>query len=167
MKKQLSYIISAEGEENVITIYHTNDMHGQVGSTYTNGVLSQIGLDYIKTAKEKTNNSILIDAGDATQGTPMGKFSKGLDIVELMNATGYDLMTLGNHEFDYGKDAVLEIAKSAKFPVVSANTLYNGDVFLKDINNNNGCNFIKEINGKKIGFFGITTSKAWTTAYQQ
>lgn len=159
----LSYIISAEGEENVITIYHTNDMHGQVGSTYTNGVLSQIGLDYIKTAKEKTNNSILIDAGDATQGTPMGKFSKGLDIVELMNATGYDLMTLGNHEFDYGKDAVLEIAKSAKFPVVSANTLYNGDVFLKDINNNNGCNFIKEINGKKIGFFGITTEETMRT----
>ena len=159
----LNYIISAEGEDNIITIYHTNDMHGQVGSIYTNGMLSQIGLDYIKTAKEKTNNSILIDAGDATQGTPMGKFSKGLDIVKLMNATGYDLMTLGNHEFDYGKDAVLEIAKNANFPVVSANTLYNGDVFLKDINNSNGCNFIKEINGKKIGFFGITTEETTRT----
>lgn len=156
-------IIFAEEEDRTIIIYHTNDMHGKVNSLYNGDELKQIGLDVIKNAKDTTKNSILIDAGDATQGAPIGKYGKGINIIELMNAAGYDGMTLGNHEFDYGRDAVMQIAKAAKFPVVSANTLYNGEVFLKDVNGNNGCNFIKEVAGKKIGFFGITTEETMRT----
>ncbi len=146
-----------------IVIYHTNDMHGRINSVYSQNELTQIGLDVVKSAKENTNNAILIDAGDATQGTPMGKFSKGLDIVDVMNVAGYDGMTLGNHEFDYGQENVMKIAKKANFPVVSSNTLYNGDLFLKDVNGNNGENFIKEVGGKKLGFFGIITSETTKT----
>ncbi len=153
----------ADTQDNKIVIYHTNDMHGRVNSEYNNGALTQIGLDVVKTAKDSTKNSILIDAGDATQGVPMGKFSKGISIIDLMNETGYDGMTVGNHEFDYGADAVKKIAQTADFPVVSANILYNGETFLKDINNSNGCYFIKEVAGKKIGFFGITTEETMRT----
>ena len=142
-----------------IVIYHTNDMHGKVNSVYNGDELTQIGLDVVKSVKDNTKNSLLIDAGDATQGVPLGKLSKGINIVKLMNSTGYDGMTLGNHEFDYGADAVMEIAKTANFPVVSANTYYDGKPFLDGVNGNNGCNFIKEVNGKKIGFFGITTEE--------
>lgn len=149
--------------DDTITIYHTNDMHGKVNSIYNENELTQIGLDIVKSEKDNTKNSILIDAGDGTQGTPMGKYSKGIDIVEMMNATGYDGMVLGNHEFDYGRDSVMQIAKAAKFPVISANTLYNGEIFLRGVNGNNGCNFIKEINGKKLGFFGITTEETIRT----
>lgn len=152
-----------EANQTTITIYHTNDMHGRVNSTYDSNELKQIGLDYIKNVKDSTPNSILVDAGDATQGTPFGKFSKGIGIIKIMNKTGYDAMTVGNHEFDYGKDAVMDIAKNANFPILSANTFYNGKCFLNSINGYNGCNFIKEIGGKKIGFFGITTSETTKT----
>ncbi len=157
-------IISADNNDTIkITIYHTNDMHGNVNSVYDHGNLKQIGLDVIKSVKNSTKNSILIDAGDALQGTALGKYSKGIDIVSLMNEAGYDGMTLGNHEFDYGKDTVKRCAQEAKFPVVSANILENGEVFLNGINGNNGCNFIKEIEGKRIGFFGITTEETTRT----
>ena len=159
----LTHANNLNSNETTITIYHTNDMHGKVNSIYSSGELKQIGLDYIKNIKDSTANSILVDAGDATQGSPLGKFSKGIDIIKLMNKTSYDVMTIGNHEFDYGKDAVMDIAKNADFPILSANTLYNGNDFLASINGYNGCNFIKEINGKKIGFFGITTSETTKT----
>lgn len=159
----LTHANNLNSNETTITIYHTNDMHGKVNSIYSSGELKQIGLDYIKNIKDSTANSILVDAGDATQGSPLGKFSKGIDIIKLMNKTSYDVMAIGNHEFDYGKDAVMDIAKNADFPILSANTLYNGNDFLSSINGYNGCNFIKEINGKKIGFFGITTSETTKT----
>lgn len=151
-------VFSNAGDTNIV-IFHTNDIHGNVNSVQTDGVLNRIGLDIIKNAKDSTQDSILIDAGDALQGTPEGKYSKGADIVKMMNAAGYDGMTLGNHEFDYGSDAVLECAKAATFPVVSANTYKSGEPFLKGINEGNGRDFIKEISGKKVGFFGITTEE--------
>lgn len=149
----------AANDNTSVVIYHTNDMHGKINSVHKNGSLTQIGLDFVKSAKQQTENAILLDAGDATQGTPMGKYSKGAAIIQLMNEAGYDLMTLGNHEFDYGVDAVAQIAQSANFPVISANTFLNDRPFLADVNGNNGRNYIKEIGGKRIGFFGITTEE--------
>lgn len=157
-----SFLVATK-ENNKIVIYHTNDMHGNVNSIYKSGILTQIGLDMIKSMKDNTPNSILIDAGDALQGSPLGKYSKGLDIIKLMNATTYDCMTIGNHEFDFGSKAVKECVKAANFPVISAN-IYEGDeLFLKDVGIGNGKEFIKEIQGIKIGFFGITTSETTKT----
>jgi 2',3'-cyclic-nucleotide 2'-phosphodiesterase (5'-nucleotidase family) len=150
-------------ESNKIVIYHTNDMHGNVNSIYKDGMLTQIGLDIIKSMKDSTPNSLLIDAGDALQGSPLGKYSRGLDIIKLMNEAAYDCMTLGNHEFDFGSKAIKECAKAADFPIISAN-VYEGDkLFLKDASIGNGKEFIKEIQGIKIGFFGITTSETIKT----
>lgn len=156
------FLMDAKGNNKVV-IYHTNDMHGNVNSIYKNGILTQIGLDVIKSMKDNTPNSILIDAGDALQGSPLGKYSKGLDIIKLMNAATYDCMTIGNHEFDFGSKAVKECVKAANFPVVSANIYEEGELFLKDVSIGNGKDFIKEIQGIKIGFFGITTSETTKT----
>lgn len=158
-----------------VTIYHTNDIHGKVNSSYKeDGTLSQIGMDVLKSVKANTPNSLLIDAGDATQGVALATYSKGADIIKLMNAAGYDGMTLGNHEFDYGKDAMLSNAKLTNFPVVAANVMNNGQTLLKGVNrtktqnsgdlyDENGGWFIKAVAGKKIGFFGISTVE---TAYK-
>lgn len=158
-----------------VTVYHTNDIHGKVNSSYAeDGSLSQIGMDVLKNAKANTPNSLLIDAGDATQGVALATYSKGADIIKLMNAAGYDGMTLGNHEFDYGRDAALSNAKLANFPVVAANVVDNSQAFLKGVNSakakstgdvydENGGWFIKAVGGKKIGFFGISTTE---TAYK-
>lgn len=158
-----------------VTIYHTNDIHGKVNSTYAeDGTLTQIGMDVLKNVKANTPNSLLIDAGDATQGVALATYSQGADIIKLMNTAGYDGMTLGNHEFDYGRDAALSNAKLASFPVVSANAMDNGQTLLKGVNSaktkgsgdlydENGGWFIKTVAGKKIGFFGISTTE---TAYK-
>lgn len=145
-----------------ITIFHTNDMHGHLLDAFNTAkppVLTQIGSDYVAAIKKSVPNSLLIDDGDATQGVPFATISKGADIIKLMNAAGYDGMVLGNHEFDYGKDQALANAKLASFPVVSANTMQNGQPFLAGVNGNNGEDFIKIVNGIKVGFFGITTQE--------
>lgn len=155
--------VKAETKDPVqITIFHTNDMHGRLLDAYTtatSGILKQIGSDYVASIKKSVPNSLLIDAGDSTQGLPFSTLSKGADIIKLMNAAGYDGMTLGNHEFDYGKAQALSNAALANFPVVSANVMENGKPLLDGINGGNGTDFIKTVNGVKIGFFGITTQE--------
>ncbi|WPC44268.1 5'-nucleotidase C-terminal domain-containing protein [Clostridium sp. JS66] len=159
---QFPALASNSGAVTQITIFHTNDMHGHLLDSFNSAkppVLTQIGSDYTATIKKSVPNSLLIDAGDATQGVPFATVSKGADIIKLMNAEGYDGMVLGNHEFDYGKDQALSNAKLASFPVISANTMDNGQPFLSGVNGNNGEDFIKTVNGVKVGFFGITTQE--------
>jgi 2',3'-cyclic-nucleotide 2'-phosphodiesterase (5'-nucleotidase family) len=156
-------VFAADNQAPVqITIFHTNDMHGHLLDTFNTAkppVLTQIGSDYVAAIKKSVPNSLLIDAGDATQGAPFASISKGADVIRLMNAAGYDGMALGNHEFDYGKDQMLSNVKLANFPIVSANTIQNGQPLLAGINGNNGADFIKTVNGIKVGFFGITTQE--------
>lgn len=162
MNTQVLVLADTNNSPVQITIFHTNDMHGRLLDAFNTAnppVLTQIGSDYTASIKKSVPNSILIDAGDATQGLPFATISKGGDVINLMNAAGYDGMVLGNHEFDYGKDQAMANAKLAKFPVVSANTLDNGQPFLKGVNGNNGTDFIKTVNGVKVGFFGITTQE--------
>lgn len=160
----LSYILIKDApaftEKNKITIFHTNDMHGALDSRYTpEGKLIQIGVDVLKALKDSTPNSILVDAGDATQGEMLAASSQGSKIIELMNAAGYDIMALGNHEFDYGVDSLKLNAALAKFKMISAN-VYDGENPVLFSDTNNGSNVIIEKNGKKIGFFGLTTCEA-------
>ena len=156
-------IYDASQESTDIVIYHTNDMHGNVNSIWNDGSLSRIGLDMIKNIKDNTPNSILVDCGDAIWGTQFAKDNKGLNIINMMNATGFDVMALGNHEFDYGLEALINCVKNAKFPIISANTYKDGNIFLNNISNCNGENLVLEIAGKKIGFFAITTEETSKT----
>ena len=90
--------------EDVVILY-TNDVH-----TYID---SDLGYDNIAALKDETAalaaGVLLVDAGDHVQGTAYGSMDKGATIVELMNAAGYDLATLGNHEFDYGMDGAMNV----------------------------------------------------------
>ncbi len=166
----LSYVIVqgilTTGNQNKITIYHTNDMHGALDSCYTpEGKLIQIGADVVKTLKNSTPNSLLIDAGDATQGGVLASSSQGSKIIELMNEAGYDLMTLGNHEFDYGIDALKLNSALAKFKMLSANVYNDEGTPLMKNENSNGCNTVITINGKSLGFFCLTTCAAKYTTH--
>ena len=138
-----------------VIVYHTNDSHGYLSGDGENIV----GIDLAVGLKESTPNSILVDAGDATQGLPLASLTKGADVIELMNQAGYDLMTAGNHEFDFGTEAFLSNARKADFPILAANIYRNGSPLLKDVQEgNNGCHTIIEQNGVRIGFFGLTTA---------
>ena len=149
---------AAQETEPTLTILHTNDMHGSViGSD------SVIGLDRVAAMKQAIPNSILVDAGDATQGGAFAALTQGADVIRLMNEAGYDAMTAGNHEFDYGREVLLENQALADFPILSANTvadgklLLEGETYQNGEKTNNGANIILEKNGVKVGLFGITT----------
>lgn len=140
-----------------INILHTNDMHGSL-----EGSGSVIGIDKISELKKDTNNAILVDGGDATQGVSLATLTHGEDIIDLMNMAGYDVMAAGNHEFDYGIEQLMKNVSLAKFPIISANTYYEGDPLFKT-DKSNGMNCIVEIDGTKVGFFGLTTTDTKTS----
>ncbi|MEG0378498.1 MAG: metallophosphatase, partial [Eubacterium sp.] len=144
-------------------------MHGSLTSSGT----STIGADEtagIREATEQKDTTILVDAGDATQGGTLASLSDGADIITLMNAAKYDAMALGNHEFDYGLDALLKNAKNADFPMLSANTVYKdtqkpileGVSYDSGTKTNNGQYTMIERNGLKIGVFGLLTPETAT-----
>ena len=147
-----------------IVILYTNDVH-----TYIDGALSYDVLAGLKESlKGIYGNVLLVDAGDAVQGTAFGAMDKGETIIKLMNATGYDLATLGNHEFDYAMEGALNVIDWAEYPYVSAN-------FYHEENGVRGENVLPsykifEIGGRKLAFVGITTPESFsktTPAYFQ
>ena len=143
----------AEGEEaKEIVILYTNDVHCGI----VDG-LGYAGVARVKAAFEAAGKEvILVDNGDATQGDVIGTLSKGEAIVELMNAVGYDVATIGNHEFDYGMEQFNKNVSLAKFQYVCCNFLNDkGEAVLKPYT-------IVEKAGKKIAFVGIDTPEAFT-----
>lgn len=152
-----------EGEVASFTLLHTNDVHGAFSSSD-----SIIGADEVAGVKEITKNAVLVDGGDATQGSSLATLTKGSDIMTIMNSAGYQAMCLGNHEFDYGQDQLLQNAQSADFPLLSANTVKDGKPILEDATYqdgakiNNGANVMLEADDLKIGIFGITTPETAT-----
>ena len=137
--------------EGQIVILHTNDVHGAIANYAKAAALKA---DY----QAKGAYTLLLDAGDYIQGEPTVSISQGKSAIELMNLAGYDAATIGNHEFDYGYPNFKEITKDAKFPVVSANVLYNGTA-------ENPHTVFTADNGKKIGVFGLTTPETATKAH--
>ena len=139
-----------------IVVYYTNDVH-----TYIDKALSYDNLADLKTETAKQAAGVLlVDAGDAVQGTAYGSMDKGKSIIDLMNAAGYDLATLGNHEFDYGMDGCMNVIEWANFPYVSANFYHEengvvGETVLDAYK-------VFEVGGKKIAFIGVTTPESFT-----
>ena len=131
-------------------ILHTNDVHGSIEL-------------YAKVAAMKDDYEaqgakvILADAGDYSQGTVYVSVSKGKDAVTMMNAAGYDVATIGNHEFDYGYAQLKSNLNSAAFDVVCANVLQDGSpVFDAYTKINKG--------GVQVAFVGLETPEAQTKA---
>ena len=96
-------------------ILHSNDVHGRLwGYAYMTAMKS-----FMEAAgAEKV---LMVDAGDFSQGSPYVSDSKGLSAVKMMNAAGYDVVTLGNHEFDFGYAQLMENLKDAEFETICAN----------------------------------------------
>lgn len=154
-----AFALQTENSNDVV-IFYTNDVH-----TYID---KDINYSDIAALKASYKNALLLDAGDHIQGTAYGSMDKGETIVKLMNAAGYDVATLGNHEFDYGMQGCLQTVERADYPYVSCN-FYNekdgviGDTVLDSYR-------VFEVGGIKIAVIGITTPetiKSSTPAYFQ
>ncbi len=131
-------------------ILHTNDVHGAIGR-----------YAYIASVRDNFRNRgadvILVDCGDYSQGEPYVSTTKGLDAVTAMNAAGYDIVTVGNHDFDYGYAQLRANLATAKFKVVCANVLDASGTPVFPANT-----MYTTKSGLKIGFFGLDTPETRT-----
>ena len=132
-------------------ILHSNDVHGAIS-----------GYAYMSALKNRFENAgaevFLVDAGDFSQGTTYVSSFKGASAVTMMNAAGYDIVTLGNHEFDFGYAQLMENMKNAKFKVICA------DVYLDETGETifDPTAVIETGSGMKLGFFGMETPETAT-----
>lgn len=117
---------------NFINIYTINDFHGAI---FENASTKEIGIskigEFLKNEKAKNPlNTVVLSAGDMFQGTAVSSLTRGKIVVDLMNYIGFDAMTIGNHEFDWGVSEITRYVDGdtengeAKFPFLGAN-IYN------------------------------------------
>ncbi|MDY0063776.1 MAG: YmdB family metallophosphoesterase, partial [Bacilli bacterium] len=114
--------IEPDGPET-LTIYSINDFHGDVLDE--DGNFSVIGNYLMNQKQTNPENTVIISVGDMFQGTAISNMSNGKVVVEMMNEIGFDAMTIGNHEFDWGIEVLSSyrdgVGFDADFPFLSAN----------------------------------------------
>lgn len=150
----------AQAEENTnaddIVILYTNDVH-----TYVDGPISYDVIAAIKKELQKEYGYVyLVDAGDHIQGTAYGSMDNGETIIKMMNAAGYDVATLGNHEFDYGMFGCMKAIDMAEYPYVSCNFHNEADDKCGE-NVLNGYELL-QAGEETIAVVGITTPETFT-----
>ncbi|AIY06321.1 5'-nucleotidase domain protein [Planococcus sp. PAMC 21323] len=150
-----------------LTIMHTNDTHANLDK-----VANRVSL--VKKIRSEQPNNLLLDAGDVFSGTLYFNTFEGQADLTFMNLMKYDAMTFGNHEFDLGASerghkSLAEFVEGAEFPLVAANVDFSGDADMAGLQNktysseyNDGeiyNGIVKEIDGEKVGIFGLTTEE--------
>ena len=148
--------MAAEAKSDDIVILYTNDVH-----TYID---EPLGYDMVRAIKDdlmtKYEHVLLVDAGDHVQGTAFGSMDKGEHVVKLMNAAGYDVASLGNHEFDYGMEGCLQVQEWAEFTYVDCN-------FYHEENGVRGENVLDsykifDMGKEKVAIVGVLTPESFT-----
>lgn len=138
-----------------ITVVHLNDIHGRVKPDEREKAM---GFGKLKTKieelKAENPNVLVLNAGDTFHGTTLINVTEGETMVNLMNKVGFDAMVPGNHDFNFGNDRLLELGKMAEFPILGSNIIKEADGKSDFVPYT-----IKEIDGVKVGIFGITTDE--------
>ena len=148
-----------------LTILHSNDLHGdflaeQIDEKLIGGVSMLSG--YVNKVREEEKNAIYCIAGDMFRGSVIDSEFRGISTIEIMNILSPDVVTIGNHEIDYGIAHLLFLEKCAKFPIINANmhiTTNNARLFKS--------HHIIEIDGMKILFIGILTETVLSMAKKE
>lgn len=164
----LVQILFSQNLEKIL-ILHWNDFHSQNipmrsicgdSTCYIGGTANLLGL--INKFRNEEKNVLVLNAGDDFQGTPISSLTKGRSQIELMNLINPDAMTLGNHEFDYGRNALEENLKIAKFEVISANLWdkRKGKLFVKPY-------IVKKLGKAKIGVIGLITPELFKLSLKE
>ena len=153
-------ILNVQAQNKQLVVLHTNDTHSTILPLNPNladtmkagrgGFLRRIAM--LKEERRKNPDLLLFDSGDFCQGSPYFTLYKGDVEVGLMNLMGYDAGTIGNHEFDFGLDAMAKMFKNLNYPIVCSNYDFSGTVvegLVKDY-------VILKRKGMKIGVFGLS-----------
>ncbi len=144
-----------------LTILHTNDTHAHLEPFEPFGQPVQGGVARRYTAiqgvKAEGGNVLVLDAGDAFQGTLYFNQWQGEEEAHFMNALGYQAMAVGNHEFDRGPATLGSFIQQASFPVLSANLDVSAEPALAGLVKPYT---VLEVAGEKVGILGLTTEDA-------
>ncbi|MFT5859036.1 MAG: 5'-nucleotidase [Flavobacteriaceae bacterium] len=148
---------SGDKLSNTLTILHTNDTHSNIDPFPDNhakyagkgGVARRY--EMIQKIRSEAQNVILLDAGDIFQGTPYFNKFGGVLEMKLMSKLGYDVATMGNHDFDGGMDGFVEAQEYADFKFVCSNYNFENT----PINGHTSRFTIIKRGGIKIGIFGV------------
>lgn len=141
---------------HTVSLLHTNDTHSRI-EPFTRGRYKGMGgvsrrATLISSLKKANPSTLVVDAGDIFQGTPYFNMFKGEVELRAMSMAGYDLATLGNHDFDLGAQWLLKMAhQHARFPFVSANLTFSQPEAQKLIRPYH----IRTFAGWKVGFIGL------------
>jgi 5'-nucleotidase / UDP-sugar diphosphatase len=167
----LAAACTAGAEIVYLNILHTNDMHGGIVSreaSFMNPDFPPMigGGAYITAYADAVREEcaaageycLLVDLGDIFQGTPTGNYGGGDYVVDWMNASGYDMMTLGNHDFDLGTENALDLCGQTDFPIVCANfvSTVTGEIPAPVIPYE-----ILDIGGVDVAFIGLVTTDTY------
>src|SRR5216110_3500955 len=150
-------LLEVAAGETLITFLHTNDTHSQIDpiedsdKTYggNGGVARRASL--VKRIRKENPNTLMVDAGDVFQGTPYFNFYKGEVEYKSMSLIGYDVVTLGNHDFDNGVNALAAAMKFANFDFVSTNYDVRGTVLEARVKPY----AVRTLGGVRVGLFGL------------
>ena len=156
VKEQKQTLRRIEEKTCDIAILHINDVHCGVDTT--------IGYDgfvlYREEMKQECNHVLTVDVGDHLQGGTLGAISEGEAIIKIMNEVGFDVVTLGNHEFDYGTDQLEKLGKEISSTYINSNFCFNSNksTIYEPYK-------IVEVGSKKIGFIGVLTPLTFSKTY--
>ncbi|MFN2454303.1 MAG: bifunctional UDP-sugar hydrolase/5'-nucleotidase [Pyrinomonadaceae bacterium] len=158
-------LLDAKPGEKLITILHTNDVHSQIDPLPSNDRNAGKGgaarrATLVKRIRAENPNTLLVDAGDAFQGTPYFNLYRGEVEYKAMSAIGYDVVTLGNHDFDNGIEGLAAAMKFASFDFVSANYDVRGTIIESRVKPY----VVREFGGVRVGLFGLGISLAGLNA---
>ena len=153
-------LLEVAGDETLITILHTNDTHSQIDPLPDydkqyggkGGVARRATL--VKRVRKENPNTLMIDAGDVFQGPPYFNFYKGEVEYKSMSLIGYDVGTLGNHDFDNGVNALVAAMKFANFDFVSSNYDVSGTPLEARVKRY----VLRTLGGVRVGLFGLGVS---------
>ena len=142
-------VVPVFAKQTVIEILHTNDTHANVKDNGKDSIGFAKFASFIE-AEKAEGNVLVLDAGDMFQGLPFANLENGHSIIEIVNQVGYDAMTIGNHEFDFGSENLFDIIGKLNYKVLAANLMKDGvpvtDTYI-----------VKEFDGVKVGVFGMST----------
>jgi 5'-nucleotidase len=153
-------LLEVAADETLITILHTNDTHSQIDPVSESdktwagkgGVARRATL--VKRIRKENPHTLMVDAGDVFQGTPYFNFYKGEVEYKSMSLIGYDVVTLGNHDFDNGVNALAAAMKFANFDFVSTNYDVRGTALEARVKPY----AVRMLAGVRVGLFGLGIS---------
>ncbi len=150
--------LSVLGADEIrLVILHTNDTHSRIDPfPEDGGRFAGLGgaarrATLVRRVRQEHEHVLLLDSGDIFQGTPYFNFFKGEIEFKTMSAMGYDVATLGNHDFDNGVDGLVSMLPHAKFDFVSANYDATGSPLAPHLHPH----VVRSLGGVKVGIFGL------------